>query len=776
MHDRFHTIFASGTFSALLLTTSALAAGPVAPTQQTTTGKHAAVKAATPVASQKKAATPAATTPIAGILDGSNGETVNVHGHHAADGTSAKYMNKVVYLGPLGNRDTLDTPYSVMGVPHDVVVNQQIRNINDMAQYLPSVQLEIRGDPNTSRPQSRGFEADVVANSRLDGLNVVSTTPYPAEWVDNLQVLNGLAGAMYGPQNPAGVFEYTLKRPTDRRTERLSVGVDSIGTPTVNGDISGRVGKNGWFGYRLNMLHANGTAYTEGSWIRREMVSADFDIHLDDKTVIELDASHYTYAERGMAPGFNMASTLTKLPDAPDLGKTQLGPDWAGFNMETNTFLAKIKHQINADWSFTLGGLYQDAMRQAFSATDTLYNGGNITQSVSAATSANDFRVGSNMAYFNGRVHTGPLEHDLVIGTNGYMMGNYNPTSGSSVTSASSSSGCNIYSNCSFTGKQPYYSGRYKSAEISTQSMILGDTVRFNKHWSIMGTLAWSWISQHNYLNPLNNKPNPAPKSYDAKFSPTVSLMYKPTDNQSFYFTYGRAIQPGQGAAPNASVTNSTQLLGASRSEEYEVGYKLRYKKMSFNLDGFRITSPYAYYLITGGTQASPQYTYTYAGTQRNYGVEAQLSGEILPNLSALAGFTWIDSQVVNSPLGNKEAVGVAPIQANVLLDYRLPASLGPIASRAAFNANIHYVGSRAANIQNNIFTGSYTTLDLGARYAFRVVNFPWVARFGVSNATNEHYWASVYAGPGANTNGASASSLYAGLPRIYHFTLSMEF
>jgi iron complex outermembrane receptor protein len=141
------------------------------------------------------------------------------------------------------------------------------------------------------------------SNSRLDGLNVVSTTPYPAEWVDNLQVLNGLAGAMYGPQNPAGVFEYTLKRPTNRRTERLSVGVDSIGTPTVNGDISGRIGKNGWFGYRLNMLHADGTAYTEGSWIRREMVSADFDIHLDDKTVIELDASHYTYAARGLAPG-----------------------------------------------------------------------------------------------------------------------------------------------------------------------------------------------------------------------------------------------------------------------------------------------------------------------------------------------------------------------------------------------------------------------------------------------------------------------------------------
>lgn len=170
MPDRFQTAFATGTLSAFLLTTSALAATPA---QHRATGKPTVTKTSS---SATEKTTPNR-TPIAGILDGSNGETVNVHGHHAADGTGAKYMNKIVYLGPLGNRDTLDTPYSVMGVTHDVVVNQQIRNLNDMAQYLPSVQLEIRGDPNTSRPQSRGFESDVVANSRLDGLNVVSTTP-----------------------------------------------------------------------------------------------------------------------------------------------------------------------------------------------------------------------------------------------------------------------------------------------------------------------------------------------------------------------------------------------------------------------------------------------------------------------------------------------------------------------------------------------------------------------------------------------------------------------
>ncbi|MFT9257189.1 MAG: TonB-dependent receptor [Acetobacter sp.] len=818
MRDRFHTSFVAGTFGALLLTSSALAA-PSASTRQGGVARPAGAAPASagtpvaPVAVKKNAASRApvsgtrpSTTPIAGILDGSNGETVNVHGHHAADGTGAKYMNKIVYLGPLGNRDTLDTPYSVMGVPHDVVVNQQIRNLNDMAQYLPSVQLEIRGDPNTSRPQSRGFEADVVSNSRLDGLNVVSTTPYPAEWVDNLQVLNGLAGAMYGPENPAGVFEYTLKRPTDRRTERLSVGVDSIGTPTVNGDISGRVGRNGWFGYRLNMLHANGTAYVPGSWLRREMVSADFDIHLDDKTVIELDASHYTYDERGTAPAFGIpaAGIGGKLPEAPDLGK-RLAPDWSGFNMETNTFLGKIKHQINKDWSFTLGGLYQDAQRQSFGITDTLCakpaaatatsaacggygTNGWYSSTVQAASSANDFRVGSNMAYINGRVYTGPVRHDLVIGTNGYMMGNYNPTGTDKANYSLPSS--NLYGTAPTGGSQPYYHGRYQSSKVVSQSFIVGDTLTIDRHWSIMGTLAWSWIRQDNALNA--NSPLTKAFQVDAAFSPTASLMYKPTDNQTFYFTYGRSVEAGPVATNNNLYTNKNLALPIAHSEEYEVGYKLRYQKFQFNLAGFRMTSPYAIYTQAAntcasytnytGTGANPYagkcQTYQYGGTQRNYGVEAQISGEVLPNLSVLAGMTWLDAELIDSKTAaynNKEIVGAAPLQANLLLDYRLPGTLGSFASGWAFNANVHYMGNRAANIQNTLHTGSYTTLELGTRYGFHIARFPWVLRFGVSNVTNERYWASVYTGAPSGTSGA-ASSLYAGLPRIYHFTFSAEF
>ena len=134
-------------------------------------------------AETKEKATPGAAAKKS--VRASEPENITVHRRNGS-GTAAEYRTKEASLGPLGTRSILDTPMSVMVVPHDVLVNQQTRNINDLIAFVPSAQLEMRGDPNTSRPQSRGFEGDVIANTRMDGLNMVITTPYAAEQFDSV--------------------------------------------------------------------------------------------------------------------------------------------------------------------------------------------------------------------------------------------------------------------------------------------------------------------------------------------------------------------------------------------------------------------------------------------------------------------------------------------------------------------------------------------------------------------------------------------------------------
>lgn len=689
-------------------------------------------------------------------------EHITVKGQRQADGSAAVMSTPEVTLGPLGSMNAEDAPFSIMSVPHDVMVNQQARNVNDLMKYLPSVQLEARGSAGMARPQSRGFEGDVTANSRIDGLNITTTTPYPAEMFESLQVLNGLAGAMYGPQNPAGIFSYQLKRPTDRRMEHLEINYDSIGAVTGYADVSGRTGKNDWFGYRLNLLHDEGTAYVDHSYLKRDLVSGDFDFHLSSKTVLEIDASHYIYNERGTATNFSFDNSI-QLPSAPNMNKAYLGQKYAGFNTETNTFLGKIKHQINEKWRLTFGGLYQDAKREMFNNSNRLLNSaGDYQQTISVAGQANVFKVGSNFGYVNGEVNTDFIKHDLVLGTNGYIRGNYNPTHTETISLGTS----NIYNPRPLPGRKPKGWGQYQSATVQQQALIAGDTIHFNKHWAIMGVFSWSWLSSDSWNV---KKVKTAQNTHDAAFSPTTSLIYHPIEGHTAYFTWARSLQAGD-TAPATGVTNPNQVMAPYRSEEYEVGYKVKFNRLWLNVAAFRMTRPYAFINPTS-------HVFAVAGQQRNYGVEFQAAGQLWDNLSILGGVTWLDAQLGKTgdiATSNKQIVGVPPVQVNFLIDYQLPVAKDHVLYGMAFNINLHYTDRRAANNYNTTFAKGYFTTDMGVRYPFRVCNIPLAARFNVNNVTNKHYWMSVY--PSSINGGTANNSAYAGLPRTYQGSLTVDF
>src|SRR5258706_4973171 len=145
--------------------------------------------------------------------------------HNAA--TNPQYKTDTVNLGPLGNRPLLDRPAYLTVIPQDLIDNLQTKTVNDTLRFLPSVQIRNQQGFEVSRPQSRGFQGSVVQTTRLDGLSIVGTTAIPAENLSGIQVLNGLAGSLYGPAPPAGVFNYTLKRPTDVPFATYTQGFDS---------------------------------------------------------------------------------------------------------------------------------------------------------------------------------------------------------------------------------------------------------------------------------------------------------------------------------------------------------------------------------------------------------------------------------------------------------------------------------------------------------------------------------------------------------------------
>lgn len=690
--------------------------------------------------------------------------TVVVAVHTDAYAAQPQYLSRTATMGPLGQQSVLDTPASVTTVPQDLMVNQQARTVNDTLRYLPSVEVRDQQGLEVSRPQSRGFQGSIVQNTRLDGLNIVGTTAIAAENLEQVQVLNGVGGSLFGPETPAGVFNYVLKRPTDDHLLRFVEGFDGKGVWTEQADVGGRAGPGGMIGYRINAVHGQGESYVSGSHVNRNLVAGDFDIHVDPATVIEADLSHYRTDATGL-PGSIVydtnkgANTSTTLPAAVDPTRIGIGQPGAGTDLTTDTGLVKVKHAINDHWNIEVGGLYQDAQRGLSGITNTMQdNRGDYTVTRNF-TAVPHFTIASNLAYLNGRFDWAGMENDVRFGTNGFVNNQFNYRNAIAVSNASVQNLANPQV-LAFPAT-PANGGEYKAGRVTEQSIILGDTLHVNRQWAVQGVVNRSDIKSESYDKTAHVT---SKNESDNAYSPTLSLIYQPTDKVTAYATAARSVEQGE-AAP-AGTANANVFLAPYHDKQYEVGAKYAVAdNLLLTAAAFHMTRPLA--------TTSAANVFAVAGTQTNNGVELFAQGNLRPDLSIFGGVTYVEATLDgtnDATTNDKLVVGVPKFKSDIALDYH-----PDIVPGLAFTGAMHYEDRRAATNTNNSFAPSFVTFDAGARYASRFMEHHHATlRLQLLNATNKFYYASVADGnivgsPGANT-------AYLGAPRTLMASLEFDY
>ncbi len=680
--------------------------------------------------------------------------------HNAA--TNPQYNTGTVSLGPLGDRKLLDTPFSMTVIPQDLIENLQLKTVNDTLRYLPSVEIRNQQGYEVSRPQARGFQGSVVQATRLDGLNIIGTTAIPAENLSGIQVLNGLAGSLYGPATPAGVFNYTLKRPTDTPFAAYTQYFDSNSVFTEQVDAGGRT-PDGKVGYRFNVVHGQGESWAPESHADRTLASGALDFHVDDRTVIETNFSHNETNITGL-PGsivYFGSPKFPVLPAAVDPTRLGYGQPGAGADLITNTGLVKVKHEINNDWNIEIGALYQDAVRNLFGITNTMTNNfGNytVTKNFDAVP---HFTIASNTASLNGRFDLFGFRNELTIGTNGFFNGQYSYEN-SIMTPLGSS---NLADPAVLPTKPiPYNGGQYQSAVLSNQTIITGDTFHFNDQWAVQGVVSTSFLHSESWAK---TGAVTSQNDTDGVVSPTVSLIYKPASQLTAYATFAKSVEQGE-QAPSGT-TNANSILAPYHDQEYEVGVKYAVTPgflATFAL--FNMTRPLASNVVSPTNPA--QQTFEVVGTQRNNGAELFLQGQVYEDLSVFGGVSYIDARLVNTGVAatnGRLVVGVPLFKTDVALDYHPAAWQG-----FALTGGVHAEGERAATNLNNSYAPSYATFDLGVRATRTFDKHIVTMRFQVLNVGNVFYYSSIADGnivgsPGANT-------AYLGTPRTYMVGLQM--
>jgi iron complex outermembrane receptor protein len=684
----------------------------------------------------------------AAAADDTTLEKVTIFGDQTPD-----YRTQDAQVGPLGPRPVMDLPYSLDVVPDSLSIVQQLKSVRELFRYLPSVQGE------NIRPQTRGLQAGVVQNTLVDGMNIAATTDYPVEQFDRIEVLNGLAGALYGPASPAGTFNYVLKRPTVDPYRSITVGYatqsSALAVADVGDSIGSDVGDGKRFGYRLNAVVDRGEPYVQFSRLERTLVSLALDFRLTADTRIELDGSRYHYVDLGYPGTFAVASGV-RFPSAPDPTQVGLGQPYAGDDNVTKIWTGRLIHDFGSDWHITAGILQQDSDRASTAATNTLTNNAGAYTTTVATTTFSLDRIVSNRVALDGHLVTGPLTHDLLLANTGFNWERYTPYQIGAITLGKS----NLADPALFPEPVfPDFQSRYKALVTRQQSVMVGDTIGWDQ-WSLGVIESESWIKVRN----LNKTETTTSRYDDSGISSNATLSYKLQPNMMAYASYADSLQQGD-IAP-AGTINAGEGLAPYRSKQEEVGYKVELGRLDLMADVFHIRRPYP---VVAANEI-----YEVQGQQDNDGVELSARGAVTDNLTVFSGVTFLDPVVSHTGVpstDDKQILGLARYVGSMLFDYRIPALPG-----LAATLHVAYDSSRYGDNANSYRVAGYTTTDMGLRYLTHLWNTAVTWDLTVDNVTNRHYWALITpAGQNGYTGGGNGNGLL-GAPRMVHADMQVEF
>jgi len=203
------------------------------------------------------------------------------------------------------------------------------------------------------------------------------------------------------------------------------------------------------------------------------------------------------------------------------------------------------------------------------------------------------------------------------------------------------------------------------------------------------------------------------------------------------YASYTEGLEES-GAAPPEAV-NRNEAPPALRTRQAEAGLRVALGPLRIVGGLFDVRKPYF--------NLDQNRNFTRLGQVRHRGLELSITGEIAPGLNLLAGAVLLDARVsgvaVDTGLIGDRPVGVARTRMQANVDYRLPFAPG-----LSVDLNLSHFGSRTASADNRLSIPSVTTVNIGARYRFRVGQTPVTARIQVSNLFNTFSW--TIAGSGA--------------------------
>ncbi|MGY2400915.1 TonB-dependent siderophore receptor [Pseudomonas sp. SDO5271_S396] len=627
----------------------------------------------------------------------------------------------------------LETPQTVNVVPAQVLRDQQPRNLDDALGNISGITQANTLGSTQDAVMLRGFGDNRNGSIMQDGMPIVQGRALNST-AERVEVLKGPASLLYGIQDPGGVINIVSKKPelvqSTSLTARGSTFGDGKNGSGGNLDTTGPIGDSG-LAYRLIVDHEDEDYWRNYGTHRESLIAPSLAWYGDTTKVV------FAYEHREFLSPFDRGTAIDPKTNHPLNIPATRRLDEPFNNMEgrSDLYRLEVDHDLNDDWKVHFGYSWN---RETYDASQVrvvkVNTNGTLTRSMDGtqgALTTDRFATTS----LEGKVNLAGMQHDLVFGLDDEYRKIYRADLIRQAPRGVFNYNNPVYGN-EVAGTNVSAPDSNQTDLLRSDSLFFQDAIHLNDQWILVGGARYQMYDQY------AGKGVPFTANTDGngqKWVPRAGLVYRYTDELSFYGSYTESFKPNSTIAPLANKSVLDGSLEPEQSKAWELGSK-------FDLPG-RITASAALFDIekrnvlvqVGDGLAS---VYSVAGKVRSRGLELDASGQLTDKWSLIGSYAYTDAEVTQDPAfkGNR-LQNVAKNTGSLSAVYDVGSILG--GDQLRVGAGARYVGERAGDAANSFELPSYTVADAFATYDTKIDGQKVKFQLNVKNLFDRTYYTS---------------------------------
>lgn len=656
--------------------------------------------------------------------------------------------------GALGGLSQRETPFSSAVISSEQIQEQAVQKLGDL--FVQDASVSDNSGAYTAWSTYltvRGMDLDWQNSYRIDGKPYLGyTVNLPYEHMEQVELLKGATGFMYGFGAPGGMLNYVTKKPPRTPLRNLSLSLVGSGIVRINGDLGGRLGADGALGYRLDATHERGRTANEGSLERSSMLLA-LDARLSDRLSWDFQAIYQDRLSEDTEPGIATRAMGNVLPAAVLNDEKLVGPG----NYVDNRFgfvTTGLKYRLSEDWqaSTSLSSSHSKTRRNE----SILYLQNAAGDYIDARADYGErYKYQHWDAMLQGRVRAAGISHHLVAGLSWQQQSN--DDSRNAVWISNHGSGRLGQQNTNrYDSIGPFDSlGLYRLTEVTHKSAFASDRIELDARWSAIAGLRWM-----HYQKPNWNSAGALSSDYRKSgiVTPTLALMYKPAADTQAYASYVESLQQGATVPSDPIYSNARAMLDPLVSKQWELGLKRDGRRWSATAALFRVTRPSEFDRSCG----SNCLTKVQSGESVFQGLELGATVEPDKAWRLGASLMLLDAEygAGDAAITGRRVVGAPDRVATAQLAYRVPQLSG-----LQLRLDVKHTGRTPLRADNSVDVDGYTLAMLGATYDTQLSGQELTLRATLHNLFNHRYWMYQY-----------SNYIKAGDPRSLHLGATLRF